>query len=214
MRRKPEKIPNNTIESQQKLAKNISKKINIPVVILARPGTYGSSGNHAHRRQKKEFLALDAALSSLKKRYNIRNFILYGHSGGATSAAAILTLGRNDISCAILTSGAYDLLERAERLRVMRGQGSQKNKDITGLRNPYDPLKHISGIAFNPKRRILVIGDSRDQVTPFDLQTKFAEALKTSGHHVSLLEWPARKPQYHNMQSGLLKKSIMYCNLR
>ena len=214
MKRKPENIPNNTIEAQQHLAKKISKKIKLPVIIIARPGTYGSSGNHARRRQKPEFLALDAALESLKQRYHIHHFILYGHSGGATAAAAILTFGRNDISCAILTSGAYDLLERAERLRVIRGQRSQPNKDITGLLDPYDPLKHISGIVQDSQRNILIIGNKYDKVTPFDLQAKFSTALQAAGHNVSLLEWVARKPQYHNIKTEFLNEGIKYCNIK
>ncbi|WP_073971232.1 prolyl oligopeptidase family serine peptidase [Kluyvera intermedia] len=213
MRRDPADIPNNTVEALNLQAQKLSEKIGLPVIILARPGTYGSSGNHAKRRQRAEFMAVDAALTSLRERYGMQNFILSGHSGGATAAAAILTLGRQDIRCAILTSGAYGLLERAERLRVIRGEKSQRDKDINGLANPYDPLEHISGIVADPKRHILIIGNLQDRVTPFDLQVKFATALRAKGHWVSLIEWPAVAPQFHQLKSSPLRQNLQQCEL-
>lgn len=213
MRRNPADIPNNTLEALDKQAQKISEKIGLPVIILARPGTYGSSGDHAKRRQPEEFQALDAALTGLRERYGMHHFILSGHSGGATAAAAILTLGRKDIRCAILTSGAYGLLERAERLRIIRGEKSQRDKDINGLAHPYDPLEHISGIVADPKRHILIIGNSHDRVTPFDLQAKFAAALRTHGHWVSLIEWPAVPPQFHQLKFSPLRQNLQQCEL-
>jgi hypothetical protein len=41
-------------------------------LIIARPGTYGSSGNHYRRRQAEEFRALNAAVDAIKARYAIR----------------------------------------------------------------------------------------------------------------------------------------------
>lgn len=211
MRRDPAKIPNNTEDAQDLQAKKLSEKAHLPVIILARPGTYGSSGNHAQRRQLAEFLAIDAALTRLRERYGIEQFILSGHSGGATAAAAVMTLGRQDIHCAILTSGAYSLLERAERLRVIRGEASDSQKDITGFAHPYDPLDHLSTIMDDPKRTIVIIGNLQDRVTPFDLQVKFATALRARGHRVSLIEWPAVAPQFHNLRGSPLIQNLNKC---
>jgi len=83
----------------------------VSVIVLERPGTFGSSGNHLRRGQVAEFLVLNSALDAIRQRYNIQQFVLMGHSGGATAAAALLTLGRNDVSCAVLTSGALGLLD-------------------------------------------------------------------------------------------------------
>ena len=213
MRRDPAEIPENTQEAQDLRAQKLSEKARLPVIILARPGTYGSSGNHANRRQRGEFLAIDAALTRLREQYGIEKFVLSGHSGGATAVAAVLTFGRRDVSCAILTSGAYGLLERAERLRMTRGERSQSNRDITGLANPYDPLDHIANITADPKRHIFVIGNLQDRVTPFDLQVKFATALRVQGHRVSLIEWPAAAPQFHNLKSNALLQNLQRCAL-
>lgn len=211
MRRDPAKIPNNTEDAQDLRAQKLSEKTRLPVIILARPGTYGSSGNHAQRRQRAEFLAIDAALTRLRERYAIQQFILSGHSGGATAAAAVMTFGRQDIRCAILTSGAYGLLERAERLRVIRGEASDSQKDITGLAHPYDPLEHLPAMADDPSRHIIVIGNLQDRVTPFDLQVKYASALRARGHRVSLIEWPAVAPQFHRLRGNPLIQNLHQC---
>lgn len=211
IKRDPKTIPANTASAQRKIARKLSKQTGLPVVIVARPGTYGSSGNHYHRRQRSEFLALNATLDSLRERYNIKQFILTGHSGGATAASALLTFGRDDIRCAILTSGAWDLLYRAEALRKERGERSDMGKDITGLPTPYDPLYHVDNIINDPQRRILVIGNLQDRLTPFALQVKFARELREKKHRVTLIEWPAYPPEYHNLKGNLGVKYVKQC---
>lgn len=211
IRRDPKLIPANTAAAQRKIAQRLRKQTGLPVVIIARPGTYGSSGNHYHRRQRSEFLALNATLDRLRERYNIQQFILTGHSGGATAASALLTFGRKDIRCAILTSGAWDLLNRAEALRRERGEPSDVGKDVTGLANPYDPLYHIDTITPDPQRRIWVIGNLQDHFTPFELQVKFARELREKKHRVTLVEWPAYPPEYHNLKGNLGVKYVKQC---
>ena len=207
----PEDIRNNTRRSQEAIAAKLSKQIDIPVVIVARPGTYGSSGDHRQRRQIREFLALDSALSSIRQRYGIGQFVLLGHSGGATAAAALLTLGRTDIRCAVMTSGAYDLLERARRRVEAAGTRSSLNRDTTGLKMPFDPLYKIDGIVRDEHRLIFVLGNPLDKITPFDLQKKFADAVAAAGHHVQLREEPAKEPSFHNLLGGVGLKTAAEC---
>lgn len=211
IKRDPKTIPANTATAQQKIAQKLSAQVGLPVVIVARPGTYGSSGNHYQRRQRSEFLALNATLDNLRARYHIQQFILTGHSGGATAASALLTFGRTDIRCAILTSGAWDLLNRAETLRLERGEKSDVGKDVTGLPNPYDPLYHVDGIVPDPQRRIWLIGNLQDQLTPFALQVKFAQALSDKKYRVALIEWPAYPPDYHNLKGNPGIKYVRQC---
>lgn len=211
IKRPPETIPANTADAQRRQAQAIMQKSGLPTVIIARPGTYGSSGNHYRRRQPEEFLALNAALEAIKTRYGIHHFILSGHSGGATAASALLTFGRRDIDCAILTSGAWGLLERAERMRRERGEASAPELDGTGLPNPWDPLDHIDGIATDPARLILVIGNPQDRNTPFDLQTRFAEAVRKRNHQVTLLERPAVAPEFHDLQGNPGVNAVTLC---
>lgn len=211
IKRDPRTIPANTPAAQRRQASRLLARAGLPVVIIARPGTYGSSGNHYRRRQPAEFLALNAAVDALRERYHIKEFILSGHSGGATAASALLTFGRRDIRCAILTSGAWDLLNRADALRKARGEKSDTGKDITGLRQPYDPLYHVDGITHDPQRLIMVIGNLLDKTTPFNLQVKFAQALRENKHRVSLIEWPALPPSYHNLKGSPGIKYVEKC---
>lgn len=211
IRRDPRTIPANTATAQRRQAARMHARTGLPVVIIARPGTYGSSGNHYRRRQPAEYLALNAAVDGLRERYHIKNFILSGHSGGATAASALLTFGRRDIRCAILTSGAWDLLNRAEAQRKLRGEKSDAGKDLTGLRHPYDPLYHIDGIIHDPQRLIMVIGNLQDKTTPFNLQVKFAQALRENNHRVLLIEWPALPPVYHNLKGNPGIKYVDRC---
>lgn len=211
IRRNPATIPANTATAQRKIAQKFSKQTGLPVIIVARPGTYGSSGNHYRRRQRAEFMALNATLDALRQQYHIGQFILTGHSGGATAASALLTFGRDDIRCAILTSGAWDLLNRAEALRKERGERSDKGKDVTGLANPYDPLYHVDTIVPDPQRQIFIIGNLQDRVTPFELQVKFARALRERHHRVALVELPAYPPEYHNLKGNQEIKYVKQC---
>lgn len=214
IKRPPATIPGNTAADQRRQARAILRQTGLPTIILARPGTYGSSGNHYHRRQAEEFQAIDAALNAIKARYGIQRFILSGHSGGATAASALLTTGRRDIDCAVLSSGAWGLLERAQRLRLQRGEAPAPALDGTGLPHPWDPLDHVSGIAADPFRLILVIGNPQDRNTPFDLQARFADALREHGHRVELLERPAKPPEYHDLTGNAVINAIRLCPQR
>lgn len=214
IKRPPDTIPGNTAADQRRQARAILRQTGLPTIIIARPGTYGSSGNHYHRRQVEEFQAIDAALDAIKTRYGIQRFILSGHSGGATAASALLATGRRDIDCAVLTSGAWGILERAQRLRQRRGEAPAPGLDNTGLPHPWDPLDHISGIAADPFRLILVIGNPQDRTTPFDLQARFAAALREHGHRVELLERPAVPPHYHDLKGNAGITAIHLCPLR
>lgn len=198
VRRDPSDIPSNTVSDQEKLALKAMARVGVPVISVARPGTYGSSGDHLSRRQKSEFDAINATLDAIRDRYHIGRFALVGHSGGATAVGAMLTYGRKDISCAIIESGAFDLIERARILRVQNDREAKPGLDTTGLANPYDPIDHIDGIAADPTRKIIVMGDPRDTVTPYQLQKKFADLIHSKGHDVVMLDINARAPHYHN----------------
>jgi len=209
--RDPEAIPGNTPSQQTSRAQVLADKMGYPVILLSRPGTFGSSGDHLRRRQREEFLALNGALDDIRRDHRIGRFVLLGHSGGATAAAALLTLGRRDIACAVLTSGAFGLLERAEAVRRMRGLKSRPGRDLTGLRNPYDPLDHLDGIARDASRRIVIIGNAGDQVTPFYLQRRFYEGLIAHRHRADIREAPASPPHFHNLASGVGERAAAQC---
>lgn len=210
----PQSIPQNTGAAQTQMAQALSERAGLPAVILARPGTFGSGGNHRERRQISEFEAIATALDLLQARYGIGRFVLLGHSGGATAAAAVLTFGRRDIACAVLTSGAFGLLERAEWIRSRAGSPARPQRDLTGLTDPYDPMHHIEGILPDPGREIIVIGHENDQVTPFHLQARFAQRLRAAGHNVLLLQADAQAPSFHNLLGDAGLKAAKDCTAR
>ena len=211
MHRAPEAIAGNTLRAKDKQAAALSRRAGVPVVIIARPGTYGSSGNHRQRRQASEFQALDAALDQLRQRFSIGRFVLLGHSGGATVVAALLTLGREDVQCAVMTSGAFALLERAQMIRRSKGLPARDGRDTNGLLHPYDPLEHVDGIAKMAGRPLFVMGNRDDRVAPFVLQERFYQALRDAGLEAQLVESPASGPAFHQLRDDIGLKTAARC---
>ncbi len=214
LKKRPEDIPENTRAAQERRAARLTAQAGVPVVIVARPGTYGSSGDLRQRRQAKEFQTLNATLDVLKRRHGIGRFVLLGHSGGATAAAAILTLGRTDIHCAVMSSGAFALIERANLLRYMAGKPGTTREDTTGLAHPYDPLDYVDRIKPDPTRLAVIVGDPDDRVTPFVFQRRFGEALKQAGHRVRIDEEAAKPPEHHDFPEALGLDKAARCAAR
>lgn len=209
----PGDIPRNTAHDQVRHAKQQAMIANTPVVIIARPGTFGSSGDHSARRQEKEFHSINSAIDAIKQRYSIERFTLLGQSGGATAAAAILTMGRTDITCLVLTSGAYSLLERAHRIRLQNNRPTNPDRDTTGLRNPYDPINHIEGIDQNSETSIYILGNRNDRNTFFDLQENFWQQLVDAGHDAFIEEHQAIPPMHHRLEGDVGISKASECSI-
>lgn len=60
--------------------------------------------------------------------------------------------------------------------------------DTTGLPAPYDPLDHLDGVTADPTRRIIIMGNIEDTVTPFYLGERFYQGLRGLGHRAELRE--------------------------
>jgi len=203
----PTRIPGNTEPLRTLDAQRSRDRAGVPWVFVARPGTYGSSGDHRKRRELVEFHALDAALDALMQRHKLQRIVILGHSGGATAGAALLTLGRTRVACAVLTSGAYGLLERATLL----GRSNGGRTDTTGSAQFYDPLDHVGGIARDPSRRIVLIGNRDDRNTPFALQQRFADAVGKAGHRVEIRTHAAEPPEYHDLTDSIGLRTASLC---
>jgi pimeloyl-ACP methyl ester carboxylesterase len=127
---------------------------------------------------------MNSAIDILKTRLGINRFALAGQSGGSTISAALLALGRKDIACAALGSGAFELLDL--EYKRLRANGRMVSK--MALANAiYDPSSHVANIPADMSRRIFIIGDTTDTRTPFDQQKRYAEALQAAGHHALLI---------------------------
>jgi len=170
----------------------------VPFIVVARPGVYGSSGNHRERRRINEFLSLNAAVDVIRQRHGLEQIILAGQSGGSTAGAALLTLGRKDVKCAALGSGNYAVNALAEIKQIKMGKPPRSGCDITGYCDAYDVIEHTDGIAAAPGRRILVIGDPQNQNTVFEQQRAFYDNLRQAGHRAELIEVEGRGKERHN----------------
>src|SRR5262249_59770172 len=62
----------------------LAQKSGMDVVFVARPGVFGSSGNHGERRSPQEFLVLNRAVDLIKERHGYEQLVLAGQSGGSS----------------------------------------------------------------------------------------------------------------------------------
>lgn len=192
----PEQIPNNTAKKQISYAQKQFRRYHIPIVIIARPGTYGSNGRQNRKRFKPEYIAVNLAISALQAKYHFKKIVLLGHSGGATLGAGLLTLGRTDIACYVLTSGAYDLDNRSIWFRKQRNMNPYAYP-----KGRYDPLKHTVTIKTQPDTRVFLIGNRQDTRTGYQFQEKMQQALLDRGIHAHMISADAYPPDYHNLKN-------------
>lgn len=156
----------------------LAERWGVPVVFLARPGTYGSSGrHHVLRGRPIEADVIAAALDALKARWRIGRFVLAGHSGGGTLVAEMLTR-RADVGCAVVSSGASAHRAYLES-RGLIAPAAPSDR--------FDPYGSIRRIPTDSRRRIFVLGDPRETNVPFATQKLWADAVAARGHDVTLV---------------------------
>jgi dienelactone hydrolase len=170
--------------------RQVSHRLDIPVIFVARPGVFGSSGDHAERRRPREVELMNLALDELKKRHNIERFALAGQSSGGHLVGAMLS-NRSDIKCAATASGVVAVRARA------RAHGW--SADATGYRDFYDPIDHVDEIAESPDLTIFVIGDEKDSNVPFRTQKMYFDKLIKRGLNAHLIRAKGSGPQHHGL---------------
>jgi pimeloyl-ACP methyl ester carboxylesterase len=161
-------------------------------VVLGRPGTYGSSGNHLEdRRTFREVRAIAAALDALKARHGIKRFHFAGHSGGGHIVAA-LAQARHDIGCAVITSGALSVAT------LHRDAGVAVGQDPPPF---YDPIDHVAALAERPGLRLIVVSDPDDRIASFRSQREFVERVRAHDLPIVHITAAARDRQSHNLHA-------------
>jgi hypothetical protein len=164
-----------------------------PTIYIARPGIYGSSGDHNMRRHPREIALMNRAVDMIKERYNVSSFILSGHSAGAQIVAGLLNR-RTDISAAVMSSGLVSVKQVSsfwERRRSLPG------RLLYDSRNFYDPVDEIDRIATDPKPQIYVISDPEDRVVPFFSQLYYVRRLRSAGFDPQHVYAQAADPRRH-----------------
>ncbi|MCX5513780.1 alpha/beta hydrolase [Kaistia algarum] len=162
------------VAQEQRLA----DRFGVPSIFLGRPGTYGSSGKHYTMRGRPiEADLVNAALDGLSKRYGIQSWALGGHSGGGTIVAELLAR-RDDVRCAVISSGASAYRTYLEARGLIK-PGDKLTR--------FDPYVSLDKIQADPARRIFIIGDPRETNVPFSSQTLYFEGLVARGHSAWLI---------------------------
>ena len=177
----------------------LARDYRVPYIFIARPGTFGSTGNHANRRKTREYQIMNAAVEAVRARYRLGRLALAGQSGGATIVAALLTLGIADVACAAPSSGGFDLAAMLDAHAARQGGTALHREHPALLAGLYNVMDHVGAIKADPQRRILAIGDPKDLVTPIQQQRRFVEVLRAGGHRAEVLEGHGRGADHHGL---------------
>ncbi len=177
----------------------LARTYNVPYVLVARPGTFGSTGSHEDRRKVREYQLMRQAIDGIRERFEIGAVSLAGQSGGATIAGALLTLGLTGVRCVAPASGGYDLSAMLDWHASRRGYAPTHREHPASIADSLSVMDRLGNVRFEARRRIFVLGDTDDKVTPFDQQRRFADALRATGHHAELLEAEGTGPDQHGL---------------
>ncbi|MES2581260.1 MAG: hypothetical protein V4627_00965 [Pseudomonadota bacterium] len=167
-----------------------SKQLGVPYIFFARPGVLGSSGDHMQRRRPAESRLISAGLDVLKKRLQIKEFVLVGQSGGGHVTASLITL-RSDVVCAVPAS--------ANSSPRIRWQTLKWTRDATGYDDSYEPHEHLDKRNKHPSLRVFVLGDPNDKNAVWASQTVLADKLTAAGVPVNVLTGKGAGPQAHGL---------------
>ena len=151
-----------------------------PVVLLARPGMHGSSGDHARDRHTPDEVELiDDALTRLRQRYGFRDFALVGFSSGGAVVANLLAR-RSDVRCAVMASAPLDMAA------FHRGRDGAVPDHYAMRGDMADPMRTVSAI--RPGAAVFVLGDRRDRSVPASAWEAWAAAARRAGLRVHAAE--------------------------
>jgi pimeloyl-ACP methyl ester carboxylesterase len=146
------------------------------VILLARPGMDGASGDHAQDRHSvREVLFMDDALTQLRARLGFGPLALAGFSSGGTLAANLLAR-RDDVRCAVLASAPLDLAGFYRRADGTVAEHVATRGDLA------DPMR--SARLLRSAAMVWVIGDARDRKVPATLWRSWAAAARARGVRV------------------------------
>jgi dienelactone hydrolase len=162
-----------------------------PFINLARPGVFGSSGDHRHRRRPREVALIDAALDALRDHFGWRRLHLAGQSGGGHLVACLIAR-RSDIGCAVIASGNVAVRRRNELMGL--------EVDRTGYADFVDPIDLVADVARHPPERIVVLTDRDDAVVAASTQQAYVDALRGVGVPVSHRMIWADDPRHHGLR--------------
>jgi pimeloyl-ACP methyl ester carboxylesterase len=185
-------------EANARQAAALAAKSGITTIVVGRPGLMGSTGFHQAGGMAEDAHVINAALDSIKQTFGIKRLALAGQSGGSRLIAQLMVLGRDDIRCAAMGSGAYGI-------PLLQGGGNVGTNVFGEAGQRFlIPLKEAGRVVPNRERRSFVIGDPSDKITGFAEQREWAGKLTALGHHAVLVTGRASDPDNHGMASSAL----------
>lgn len=188
----------NNYQAQVANANRHAKDNGVPFVHLARFGMFGSTGNTAsHRHSNKEAAVMQAALDAVKAALGYQRISVAGQSGGGSLTGAMLTSGRADLDCVVISSGAVSSKTRLRTSKMT--ESTRSGYDTTGLpvSEVFDAIDHLDKVATDPKRRVFMLADRRDMAVSYESQREFADKANAMGVKLQLIEVTASDPQFH-----------------
>jgi hypothetical protein len=178
-----------TDESLQKKAWFGSAFFKGPYFLIARPGTFGSSGNHVKdRRTLLEIRIASATLDALKRHYRFKRFHLVGQSGGGHTVAGLVQ-SRSDIGCAAIASAPISL----------RSSQRDRGHPIFGKDRFYDPIDHVNAMKQRPDLRLFVVSDRKDKLVSYRSQLEFVERVKAHNLPITHVTGTATDKDSHGL---------------
>ena len=181
---------------KQRKAEQTAIALDRTFVNLARPGVFGSTGDHGQRRRRRETEIVNAAISHLKEVFGWSRLNIAGQSGGGHLVGMLLSL-REDIDHAVIASGNVAVWQR------LREKGLAE--DMTGYGDPVDPIDHVNVVAQHAPKSVIMLTDLRDKAVSATSQTAYFEALKKAGINVVQRHLPGDGDEHHGlMQAALL----------
>ncbi|MDP1532023.1 MAG: hypothetical protein Q8N44_10910 [Rubrivivax sp.] len=185
----------------QKSVDEWAAKLGRPYIFFARPGAFGSSGDHMQRRRRGESALISLALDQLKTQLGVDEWVLAGQSGGGHVTAALLAQ-RSDVVCAVAGSSVS-----SPRMRwVMRGW----NRDSTGHADSYEPTEALVKAGKHAQLRVFVVGSVDDQNTPWAQQQLLTARARAVGIPALELTGEGLGPARHGM-SGSTRQVAGWC---
>lgn len=163
-----------------------------PFLLVSRPGTAGSSGDHKNKFRYSEARVINLALDQLKLKYGFKDLVLAGHSGGALLVANLLAK-RSDIKCAVMASGAVALDRGAS------DSGFSPNTYLLWE----DPMDSVANIT-NRTMRLFILAGKGDKIRPPEYQKMYADALAVRESDVQFLV-VRKKGNPHDLEREAIK---------
>jgi dienelactone hydrolase len=167
-----------------------SRNLKMPYLFVGRPGTYGSSGDHGQRRTAREIEIVSAALDAIKARHRYTRLHLVGYQEGGHTAAALMER-RTDLGCVVLASSLLSVRSRLAEFGL--------TEDVTGNKNPVDPVALVGQVVKRPDLRVFVVTDPDDVVISARSQTIYARRAVAAGLPVRHIFAAARDVYAHEL---------------